>query len=373
MVVVPNDKFAEANVALQFFQLTLGSNNETGRRIFNAFLAVSSMGNIIVMTYTAARVKQEIAKEGIIPWAKFFAQDGDMSLGRLLRWFQKRGMFSSLLRMRWLSPEQHRERTPIGAFLLHLLSCIILIFATWNMVPEDAYTLLTSLSAYVINAFFGVWLGLGILILRIWGPPKCPDTDTQGPAAVTPPSWREMTGKHINPILSVVCATIYVIGGLWPIIVTWVKPTVAQALKWWLIPTISWSIIGGGVLWFLGFMAVAWRIDKKYSKVLQVEKRPEFEKADGHDDAGEHTGRGVGGYVLVHETVYLSWVGRETLSANGPETMPFEEQMKTEPMVSSSPYAGTDFEAFFQAQQQQPQPQPQQQQNHDDSYGPGYR
>src|SRR6478609_3225181 len=150
MVVVDKNAQVENNVAEQFFVLTLGSlsNGGTGKRIFNAFLAVSSMGNIIVMTYTAARVKQEIAKEGIIPYAKFFAQDGDISLGRLLNWFKKRGMFSSLLNTRWLSPEDHRERTPVGAFVLHLGSCFILIFATWGMNYFNSYTLLTSLSAY---------------------------------------------------------------------------------------------------------------------------------------------------------------------------------------------------------------------------------
>ncbi|KAM5350606.1 hypothetical protein ACJ41O_007111 [Fusarium nematophilum] len=364
MVVVPKEQqWADgSNVAQQFFERTLGSlsTNQTGVRIFHAFLAVSSMGNIIVMTYTAARVKQEIAKEGIIPWAKFFAQDGDMSLGRLLRWFQKRGMFNSILRIKWFSPEEHRERTPIGAFVLHLISCFILIFATWRMDQDDAYTLLTSLSAYTINAFFGFWLGLGILILRFRGPPKSEVDEIHNPASA-PATWRQMTGKHFNPVLSVICATIYMVGGLWPIITTWIKPTIEQSLKWWLVPTISWSVIGSGVIWFLGFVAVAWRIDRKHHKVFIVEKKPEFESADGFSDT-EKTGRGSGGYVLVHETVYLSWVGRETLTARRPEVMAFEDQTKDVPMTSTSPFAGTDFEAFFHGQQQQ-----------DGGYGTGFR
>lgn len=87
MVVVPKEDQINENVAQKFFELTfgtLGSASDTGARIFNAFLAISSLGNIIVMvsqlspwastpctsanmtfsqTYTAARVKQEIAKE----------------------------------------------------------------------------------------------------------------------------------------------------------------------------------------------------------------------------------------------------------------------------------------------------------------------
>jgi amino acid transporter len=127
---------------------------------------------MIVMTYTAARVKQEIAKEGILPFPRFFAQNTDLSLGRVLKALQSKGHFGSLLKTgSWLSPEHHSEKTPVGAFVLHFLSCLILISATWSMEPDKAYELLTTLSVYVINCFFGFFVGLGILILRWKGPP----------------------------------------------------------------------------------------------------------------------------------------------------------------------------------------------------------
>ncbi|KAF5665146.1 high-affinity methionine permease [Fusarium heterosporum] len=352
MVVVPKDAQIATNVAQEFFERTLGSltDNEIGQRIFNAFLAISSMGNIIVMTYTAARVKQEIAKEGVIPYAKLFAQDGDISLGRLLSWFQKKGMFSSLLSTRWLSPEDHRERTPVGAFLLHLTSCFILLFATWGMKYGDAYTLLTSLSAYVINAFFGIFLGLGILILRFKGPPRTDKDEIQSPAAA-PQTWRQMTGKRINPVLSVICAVIYIVGGLWPIVTIWIKPAIRQALQWWLVPTITWSIIGGSVLWYIGFISFAWRRKQKRNEIFVVEKKPEFESADGSDGLGEKPS----GYVLVHETVYLSWIAGEVheSSGSGPAAG-FEQRADTISAPAASRYAGTDFEAFYQEDHSQP-------------------
>ncbi|KAH7179784.1 amino acid permease-domain-containing protein [Fusarium flagelliforme] len=352
MVVVDKDSQVESNVAEQFFVLTLGSlsNGGTGKRIFNAFLAVSSMGNIIVMTYTAARVKQEIAKEGIIPYAKFFAQDGDISLGRLLNWFKKRGMFSSLLNTRWLSPEDHRERTPVGAFVLHLGSCFILIFATWRAGSGNSYVLLTSLSAYVINAFFGIFLGLGILILRFKGPPKTDKDEIQSPAA-PPQTWRQMTGKHINPTLSVICAVIYIIGGLWPIVTIWIKPKNVERnpddnepeLPWWLIPTITWSIIAGSVFWFLGFVSFAMRRKHKRNEIFVVEKKPEFESADGPDSSDEKPG----GYVLVHETVYLSWTAAEIHETKRSGTTGFQERPGAVSATPVNRYAGTDFEAFY--------------------------
>ncbi|KAK2017262.1 high-affinity methionine permease [Colletotrichum eremochloae] len=360
LVVVPKQEQIDSIVAQRFFQLTFGSlgsadstDHGTGFRIFNAFLAISSMGNIIVMTYTAARVKQEIAKEGILPWPKFFAQNTDMSIGRLIRWFQKKGWFISLHRVRWLSPEHHTERTPVGALVLHFVSCVILIFATYGMKPDKAYTLLTSLSSYVINAFIGTFLGLGILILRFRGPPRTvteDDASTYGRDS-QPRTWAEMTGKRFRPSLSVFCALVYICGGLYPIITYWVPPRTLSATvdPWFLVPTVSWVIISIGIAWFFGFVLVARYIERKDHSVFVVEKKPEFEPADGSSRHPEADGTGTD-LIQVHETVYLSWVGKEALRSR---RQVFEDPKHADGAVREvpmSPYAGTDFAAFMSNQ-----------------------
>ena len=60
MVVVPKEAQLnpENNVALLFFKLTFGSLSKDDTqplRILSAFMAISSFGNIVVMTFTAAR------------------------------------------------------------------------------------------------------------------------------------------------------------------------------------------------------------------------------------------------------------------------------------------------------------------------------
>jgi fructose-specific phosphotransferase system IIC component len=60
MVVVPKSDQLDPskNVALSFFQLTFGAiahGNAQPTRILSAFMAISSFGNIVVMTFTAAR------------------------------------------------------------------------------------------------------------------------------------------------------------------------------------------------------------------------------------------------------------------------------------------------------------------------------
>jgi hypothetical protein len=58
MVVVPKELQLNNNVALLFFKSTFGTlskNDDLPERILSAFMAISSFGNIVVMTFTAAR------------------------------------------------------------------------------------------------------------------------------------------------------------------------------------------------------------------------------------------------------------------------------------------------------------------------------
>lgn len=323
---------------------------------------------MIVMTYTAARVKQEIAKEGILPYPHFFAQNTDLSLGRLLAWLRAKGLFARLLQKSWLLPEHHSEKTPVGAFVLHFLSCLILIFATWGMRPDAAYELLTTLSVYVINCFFGFWVGLGILILRWKGPPETEEVGAGGgkdeevrQKTAPKPSWSKLTGRRINPYLSVFCASFFTLCNAWPVITTWIPPamrTMQGATDWYLIPTVAWAVIALGVAWYLGFLAVAGRRERKQHEVFVVEKKPEFE-SDGRQGGGEGT-NGDEGLVLIHETTYLSWVGKETLShRRADQTMEMNDHA-----AGGNTFAGTDFDGYFQQPQQPQQPmgyEPQQQ------------
>lgn len=298
VVVRKEDQIQHGNVAQQFFKSTFGrlsTGNNTGERVFYALLAISSFGNIVVMTYTAARVKQEIAKEGLLPWPKFFAQNYDFSLGRLLRWARGKrslSMLQSLLKKRWLSPEQHSEKTPVGALLLHFVSSLVLIFATYGLTPDNAYNLLTGLISYVLVAFVGVFLGAGILILRLR----------------SSHDWRNKS-KPFNHTLSILAATVYLIGNLFPIITTWVplsgsyKDLVSNQrdLPWFVLPLISWCVLVVGALWYLGFLGIAKRKASRAGLTFTVQKVPYFERDPPR----------TGPPFQDHETVYLAWVGEK--------------------------------------------------------------
>ena len=69
MVVVPQAEQIAGNVALAFFQRTLGTVSQDPsypKRILAAFMAISSFGNIVVMTFTAARGMRHVPINYII-------------------------------------------------------------------------------------------------------------------------------------------------------------------------------------------------------------------------------------------------------------------------------------------------------------------
>jgi len=297
MIVVPEDlQVTSSNVALEFFAATLGQvnpENTSPTRILSAFMAISSFGNIMVMTFVAARVKQEIAKEGILPWAKFFGQSKNLSFGRLLLRIQKNDKsFANrhlgwLLKQRWLRPADHNQETPFGTLLLHWFFTMVMIVATISLKPANAYVLLVNMYSYTIVCVFGLLLSIGMLKLRF--------SRTQ--------QWRKKSSA--NPFFSITAAAVFLIASAYPFIASWVPPTGKLAtsgpVPWYTTPTVAFCILGFGVLWYLGFNLYAARRAKNEGLEFRVEKVPEFDREGGSD----------GLPVQVHETVYMAWAAKE--------------------------------------------------------------
>ncbi|RSL66847.1 hypothetical protein CEP53_003217 [Fusarium sp. AF-6] len=415
MIIVPTDDQEQRNVAQEFFNVIFDAYPEDPstnakryeiKRVVNAFLAISSFGNIVVMTYTAARMKQEIAKQGFLPFTSFFARNRDVSLGKFLMWLEggerksttenghhgvlepqgydaqkvsagnrkPRGRF-----FKFLNPSNHREKTPVGALVLHFASCIVLILATYNTSATNAYSVLSGLIAYLTSAWFGIFLALGILILHFHGPPSTQPAFTarynqvpdQGPVKR---SWAQMTRGSVDPRLSISCGCLYLVGNVYPIITSWVPPSKdlkQTSLAWWAVPVISWCVLAFSTLWFLGFIGVAkYKCQTGRSEFIYLCK-PDFSPAEGSEyrqrsgsgsdlPAGETAARSRhGGLVLSHETIYTGWEGTEMekLFSHGTEmrdgvvrpTQPMPAhgsgiQRPVDPPVD--PYEGTDFAGF---------------------------
>jgi amino acid transporter len=60
-------------VAGVFFRNVFG--NSAGARALPAFVALSNLGNVLAVSFAHSRLNQEFAKEGLLPWSRFWASN----------------------------------------------------------------------------------------------------------------------------------------------------------------------------------------------------------------------------------------------------------------------------------------------------------
>lgn len=225
-------------------------------------------------------MKQEIAKEGILPYSLFFAQNYDFSLGRLF------GMSSP----KTDSDSIYSEKTPAGALALHwAITTVIVIIPLVTIKPTPysatpAQTFLAAIFAYEIDIACLTALSFGLLYLR-FSPHH---------------HWAEKSQLKY-PALSTTCALIVFVGCLFPLVFVWVPdpgfPKMSRTSN--LLP------------WFTGWVAalcllviafVYWVIFRFHVSLrsahegttLHVRREPKFK-------------RDSGGLTQVLEIVTLEW------------------------------------------------------------------
>jgi hypothetical protein len=207
------------------------------------------------------------------------------------------------------------------------------MMATYGMKPRNAYTLLSGLFSYIVAVWFGSFLAVGILILHFRGTPPTPTVKT-GKHARNPPqesvtkTWNQMIEGSVNPKLGVFFACIYLIGSLFPVIMSWVPPSSRRSefgdetLDWYMVPVVSWTVLAFSGVWFLGFVAIASYRSGVGNKTFVYDCQPEFEwvsqspkrRGDREDSFGGDSGdlRRRGGFIMTHETITKAWAANET-------------------------------------------------------------
>jgi amino acid transporter len=70
---IPKAQLAKSEVIVAglFFRNMFGES--AAARSLPAFVALSNIGNVLAVSFSHSRVNQELAKEGILPWSKFWA------------------------------------------------------------------------------------------------------------------------------------------------------------------------------------------------------------------------------------------------------------------------------------------------------------
>lgn len=169
----------------------------TAKRALSVFVALSAFGNVMTVTFAQARVNQELAKEGIIPFSSFWASS-------------------------WPSG------APSSGLLLHFIPSAIVILA----IPfGDAYNFILDVEGYpssVLN-FFVV---AGLFWLR-WKHPEIP--------------------RPYKVWLGV--AMFFMAGQAFLLVAPFLRPPGGKgdtSLPYWLYPVVGIVVLVAGVLyWFL--------------------------------------------------------------------------------------------------------------------------
>ncbi len=216
-------------------------------------------------------MKQEIAKEGILPFRKFIAQGIKIPRNPLRKLFRR-------------SPSPNYDEIPAGALFVHWAVTVLLILATGAQRNAYAsYAVLVSIYGYSIDAFFGAVIGSGLLFLRITRRRK----------------WGQKSG--INPYVSSAAAFLFTIANLFPIVTAWVRPSGSAApatgndVPWFTTPTVGWALIASGILYWVGFYFLVPKTRKHDGKGLQVHRKLFFHEEHGYP-------------VQWHEQLSFQWI-----------------------------------------------------------------
>ncbi|KAH0043071.1 hypothetical protein KCU78_g665, partial [Aureobasidium melanogenum] len=283
----PNDlsHCEDWNIASEFFLLTCGS-----RIPYYAFLAFSSLGNMIVDTFTAARVKQEIAKEGILPWHRYVAKSYNVT-NEISR------IFSRSPKEKDKPDDSTSAPTPAVALMMHFFFATILILSVSGVEnPHDRYVILSNLYSYVINAFFAVCLAVGILLMRLTPPLKkllAWHESDQSP----PETWNSISS--MNQWVSIIAALLMATSNAFPLVASWTNKGLSSSngISSRLVPGLGVGLLGLGATWWLCFSKGLAR-----GRTREVTRRPMFTESPQDPDHPE----------MICEIITSQWVEPDT-------------------------------------------------------------
>ncbi|RPA75182.1 amino acid permease [Ascobolus immersus RN42] len=128
---VPKDEIVSSRVLIAgvFFRNVFG--NSAGARALPVFVAISNMGNVLAVSFAHSRLNQEFAKEGILPFSKFWASNKPFN-------------------------------APAAALFLHWIVTVIILVAP---PAGEAYEFITDLYTYP-GAWINSFVAAGLLYLH---------------------------------------------------------------------------------------------------------------------------------------------------------------------------------------------------------------
>ncbi|KAH8878577.1 amino acid transporter [Thozetella sp. PMI_491] len=186
-------------VASVFFQNVWGKSTFVTRAL-PVLIGLSSLGNVFAQSFAMPRVKQELAKEGILPCSRFWASD-------------------------WPT------NAPTGAIFLHWIFTIALILGSPT---SEVYTFVTDIFIYSGN-WVKIFLAIGLLYLTFTPSERWTDHRT--------------TFRNI-PILTV----FWILSLLFTVSAPFI-PTVSffATIPFWVVPSLGTSLLAIGTIYWVGW------------------------------------------------------------------------------------------------------------------------
>ncbi|KAF8458486.1 amino acid/polyamine transporter I [Terfezia claveryi] len=245
---------------------TLFHGSDNAKRALPALIAISAFGNISVTTFMTSKVKQEIAKEGVLPFSAFWRSEYHTPFSKL---FPRKGHVRPHHRQGTpVYPSIPEERTPIPALLLHWLTSLILILSP---PAASGYLIFTRLYSYMTQAWFGIFLAGGLLYVGYF---KQYVSDYNGGSY----QWKNIAG--FRPYFGPLIPAFYFFSSLFMVVGAWVPPQnghylAYSTIKWFVIPTIGVGLFAVGVVYWFGLVKV---LPIFYHKTLRVRRTPYLDR-----------------------------------------------------------------------------------------------
>ena len=217
------------DIATLFFGTVFGT--AAAKRVMQGAIAFGIFGNVVVMTFTASRVKQEIAKEGILPFSLVFATSKTTAVSWLQARFARGRTNTVDAEAGAVKQPVPQEQSPIAALCLHWFCSLLLIAVTAGLSTTTAYSFLVQLYSYVMVVFVGFCTTSGLLYCKF---------------------VRRTWVSSFTPLGGPTASIIYFFAALFFLITAFLKPSgpLAQSYPYYIVPVIGISaiLLGGRVV-----------------------------------------------------------------------------------------------------------------------------
>ena len=193
------------------------------------FVGMSALGNVFAQSFAMPRVKQELAKEGVLPFSRFWASDWPFNAP------------SGAIFLHWLVTTALILGSQIGSQSGSAASAVSQI--------STVYTFVTNVFIYTGNwikrqrprdTFWRVWFADTILVFLAVGLLYLNFTPSE--------RWAEQrTTFRSSPLLTIfwIASLLFVLGA------PFIKNNQLNAIPYWVVPTLGTSMLAIGMVYWL--------------------------------------------------------------------------------------------------------------------------